>query len=100
MAPTPKAVSKHIADYLNRHTDTQAVELLRGDGAVVVWIGHLPDVTASAAAAAMWSPESRKDGNRVYGLLRLEGARSLPPPYPSAWEPGRGAQHWPSTTQA
>ena len=58
-----KAVSKHIADYLDRHTDTQAVELLRGDGAVVVWMGHLPDVTATAAAAAMWSPESPKDDN-------------------------------------
>src|SRR5579859_614777 len=69
------AVSKPIADYLNRHSDTQAVELLRSDGAVVVWMGHLTDVTAAAAAAVMWSPESRKDGNRVSGLLSLQGAR-------------------------
>ncbi len=69
-------VAKPMADYLNHHTDTQALELLRGDGTVVVWMGHLPQVAAATAAAAMWSPESRKDGNRVSGLLRLEGARN------------------------
>lgn len=68
-------VGKPIADYLNHHPGTQALELVRGDGAVVLWMGGLPEVTAAAAATAMWSWESRKDGNRVSGLLRLDGAR-------------------------